>query len=250
MDPFARHGIRHLSASSLNLYVSQPALWCGKYLLKWRDDVGPGAWRGNAVETGCDLAAYNRTAPMEAILAKAIERFEIDAQGDASDEVQKERDAIRLMLEQAVPFFAARPIPIGRQVKVEAWIDGVPVPVIGYLDYLYEDGLVDLKTTHRLPSEPTRSHVAQTAIYWKARKVRPTLFYATTQKKAPFELSDEQLAEGWSDMERAAKALMSMLRRAQSGRDALEMFAPDFSSFYWSDATKALAMGAYSQNAA
>ena len=52
MTAFARHGIDHLSASSVNLFIAQPALWCASYLMKKRPPVGPAAHRGTAIECG------------------------------------------------------------------------------------------------------------------------------------------------------------------------------------------------------
>ena len=33
---FEKHGISHLSASSINLFIAQPAMWCVSYLMKRR----------------------------------------------------------------------------------------------------------------------------------------------------------------------------------------------------------------------
>jgi hypothetical protein len=33
-DPFARHGIKHLSPSSLNMWRNSPGIWTLKYLLR------------------------------------------------------------------------------------------------------------------------------------------------------------------------------------------------------------------------
>ena len=61
-DPFERHGIDHLSPSSLRLWRDAPAVWIGKYLLRAPDEVGPGAWRGKAVEAGVDQLLYGQQA--------------------------------------------------------------------------------------------------------------------------------------------------------------------------------------------
>lgn len=243
-DPFEKHGIKHISASSLNLYKAQPALWCGKYLLGWKDDVGPAAWRGSAVEAGLDLALYDRSAPFEAVAAKAFERFDLDAMGEVTDKIDKEREAIPAMVQQAFAAAGGWGIPNARQFKIEAWIDGIPVPVIGYVDYKYDTFLADLKTTHRLPSEPQGNHAAQVAGYWKATGLPPRLLYATSKKAAVYELTPEQCEAAWDDLRRAAFALQSMLRKVSDGTEALSIFAPDFDSFYWADATKAACMEA------
>ena len=50
MNPFERHGIGHLSASSINLYAAQPAIWVMQRLLKKAGPVGAAAHRGTAAD--------------------------------------------------------------------------------------------------------------------------------------------------------------------------------------------------------
>ena len=58
MNAFERHGIAHLSASSLSTFAAQPALWCMEKLLKKRGPVGCSAHRGTAAETGIVMVLY------------------------------------------------------------------------------------------------------------------------------------------------------------------------------------------------
>jgi hypothetical protein len=236
---FERHGIKHLSASSLNLYKAQPSLWVGKYLLKWKDEVGPAAWRGSAVEAGLDRILYPFETDGKTPIEVAMERFELDAQGELDDgKIDKERESIAAMVEQAKEAVQGWGVPTARQFKVETWIDGIDVPLIGYCDYSFDGFVSDLKTTHRLPSTPQGNHVAQVAGYWKATGKAQRIIYATTKKHAVYEVAEEELAAGWADLTRAAYSLRHMLRKASDGNDALQFFAPDFDSFYWADSTK------------
>lgn len=52
MNGFARHGIEHLSASSLNLWAAEPAVWAMERLLGFRSPVSALMARGKAVEEG------------------------------------------------------------------------------------------------------------------------------------------------------------------------------------------------------
>jgi hypothetical protein len=52
MNAFERHGIDHLSASSLNLWRASPGLWCARYLADLKEDGNLAMWRGTAVEAG------------------------------------------------------------------------------------------------------------------------------------------------------------------------------------------------------
>ena len=62
-------------------------------------------------------------------------------------------------------------IPTGYQERVEIRLEDVPVPLIGYPDWTFDDHglLVDLKTTERLPSSISDAHGRQGAVYARAR---------------------------------------------------------------------------------
>ena len=49
-DPFADHGIDHLSPSSINAYISDPCIWIMRYLYGFRNGGGPAMWRGTCVD--------------------------------------------------------------------------------------------------------------------------------------------------------------------------------------------------------
>ena len=242
MNPFARHGIGHLSASSLALYRNEPALWCLKYLHRVKDEAGPAAKRGTAVEAGVDALAYGFDEAQA--IQTALDNFAVNTAGEASDEIEKERAAIPHMMRQAFALLKPLGTPEARQVKIEFWLDRIEVPLIGYVDYVYDGALVDLKTTHALPSKPRPDHVAQVALYACARNEKPALLYATT-KKAVIYRDEIDLNEGIRVIQRSARALRAMLSRCEDKHQASAMFAPDFERFYWNDQTKAAAMEVY-----
>ena len=49
-NPFANHGIEHLSISKINLWITDPAKFVATYLCKVPSSVGVGAFRGTSVE--------------------------------------------------------------------------------------------------------------------------------------------------------------------------------------------------------
>ena len=75
-DPFATHGIGHLSASSLNTYASQPAAWAMSYLLKRRLPVGAAAHRGTAIEAGVSAGLFDPAKPVEDCIAIALAEYD------------------------------------------------------------------------------------------------------------------------------------------------------------------------------
>lgn len=235
MTPFQKHNIRHLSPSSLALYQAEPALWCGRYLLGWPNEVGAAAWVGSAVEDGLTAFLHGEPEPLE----HAYRSYDRQAAGLIDDAVAKGRLEIQPMLDQAMLALngkdGCRPIS---QAKVEYFFEGVSIPIIGYIDYSSPalDGGLDLKTTRAMPSEARPAHLAQVGFYSLARKEPFRLLYVTPKKWAFYPLVDAEAAV--RPLVLAARAIQNMLDKADSGTDAITMFAADTSSFYWTDASR------------
>jgi len=230
-DPFERHGIDHLSPSSLRLWREAPAVWIGKYLLRAPDESGPGAWRGQAVEAGVDRLLYecDDTVATNAMRAKWNEL----AQGLIDPDVEKEQDALDAFLDQAKRAFAGMPVPLQRQAKVELQLPGISVPLLGYADWRWADKGTDLKTTWRVPSTPDPAHVEQVACYSMFHGVPYSLTYVSNRKWIRYEIIHEVATDAWDRVIETAHAVRSFLAHVDGAHDALSMFAPDYTSFYF-----------------
>src|SRR3546814_8749682 len=66
-----------------------------------------------------------------------MERFELDAAGEASDACEKERAAIGEFLVRACEAFKPHGQPTARQLRIQYRLDEIEVPLIGYVDYSY-----------------------------------------------------------------------------------------------------------------
>ena len=180
---------------------------------------------------------------MEACTKAALDNFALNTGGVIDDDHDEERDAIPPMLGQAMAAMKGAPRLVARQVAIETWLDGIGVPVIGYCDYVLEDAaIVDLKTTHRMPSGPKPDHLRQVAVYNKARQAPVSLLYVTTKKFARLHIPQEACDDAIRDMTRVATSLQSILSVCDTATDAGRFVAPDFSKFYWNADTRKLAM--------
>jgi len=230
-DPFERHGIDHLSPSSLRLWRDAPAVWIGKYLLRAPDEVGPGAWRGKAVEAGVDQLLYGQQA---GAAADAMRRqWDLDAQGVVEPDALKEYEALGDFLLQARIAFDKHPIPLQRQARITLTIPGISVPLIGYADWLWLDHGTDLKTTWRMPGQPDPAHVEQVSCYSMFHGVPFSLTYVTPKKWTRYEITSVMASEAYDRVVEGANAIRSMLAHVDSAHDALSMFSPDYSSYYF-----------------
>ena len=235
MNAFEKHGINHLSASSLNEWMNDPLIWSIKYLGKHRDEYAPAAWRGNAVEDGLTAVLHGKDGA-----GVAANTFENNAMGDLSDEVEAERKLVAPMLAQAAKWTPPSKL-MGAQVKVEHWFDGVPVPAVGYIDYVFDCGtIVDLKTTKACPSAPRANHTRQVALYRAARNNAPaSLLYVTHAKHACYPVGDNQAAEGLAELRCAALTLERFLSVVDGAQDAMHMLPLNTDDFRVSASLKA-----------
>lgn len=237
--------LERLSPSQLVLYRANPCLWLGKYYMGWKDEAGPAAWRGSAVEAGLNvwLAGWvSGPSANNGPYDTARVRFELDAQGDVSEEVDKQRQLVNPMIDEAARACATLPLRPTTQMRCEHFLDGVNVPLLCFVDYDYPDFLFDLKTTERIPTEPRADHVLQCAIYSAARKKPARLLYVSAKKHQWFELTGEQVAEGLADARRAAQAIVALCEIFDLPTQAARTMCPNWDDFRWSDATKAKAM--------
>lgn len=119
MSPFERHGIGHLSPSSLALYRAASALWVLRYLFGVRDEEIPFAWRGKAVELAVSAVVFDGASDEDAIEI-AMAAFEGQAQGEVSADINRERNGISGIVRRAAWIFRKLGRPLGQQHRVES----------------------------------------------------------------------------------------------------------------------------------
>ena len=244
MNPFEKFGIEHLSYSQASLYKSQPAAWVFRYLFGIKDDGGPALWRGRAVEKGLDTYLFTQNVA-QAAQAASIEYANL-SQGLADDKSEAERANVSECLKQAI---AAMPgqLPITRQRKIEVRMDGIEVPIIGYVDYEWPEYGLDLKTTLRLPSQPNPGHVEQVSVYAHALGKPFSLLYVTPKKSAVYHVADETAAKAYARVHQTFKAIRSMLDTVSGPHQAAALFAPDYEHYVWSPELMTKAQEVYGQ---
>jgi hypothetical protein len=225
----ARHGIKHVSPSSLNLWIANPHQWCRRYLNREKDSVGPAAWRGTAVEMG--LTYLVRYGILGAASEAALYTFDMNVpNGELTPAIEKERELIIPMVERLAKM--SWPVDLlATQIKIEHWLEGCDVPCIGYLDFAFSDQDLDLKTTKRLPSEPSAPHVRQVSLYRAARKRPGSLLYVTDKKEAEYPVTDDMMQSALDDMTVAAKSLSRFLSKMENAEEALSCLPVNYDDF-------------------
>ncbi len=246
MNSFAKHNIDHLSASNVNLFVSQPALWCASYLMKRKTPVGPAAHRGTAIECGVEAGLFDPEMPLEECHKLALKKYDSLTRGvllNTDPRVEKERGVIADSVSVALAELRQYGIPDkpedGRQHKIEVMLDGVPIPFLGYLDFKWSShGIIgDLKSTARIPSEVSPPHCRQGAIYTQSSNgnMATRMMYVSAKKIAVYQVDD--CARHISEMVRIAKAIEGFLSLSDDPEKLTRSLYPDHTSFYWGDAS-------------
>lgn len=241
-NAFERHGINHLSASSVNLFIAQPAMWCCSYLMKRRTPVGPAAHRGTAIEAGVEAGLFDPAMPVAECQRIANEKFHGLTRLSADARIEKERATIAPSVEIALAELRQYGVPEGtgedngRQHKISLTLPGIAIPVIGYLDFLFADHgiIVDLKTAARLPSEISPAHARQGAIYTKYGSNQQVRMAYVSPKGIKVYVVEDVVAH-IASFTQAAQAIERLLSLSDDSEKLTRCFAPDLSSFYWSD---------------
>ena len=235
-DIAKRFGLRHFSHSNLDLARNDLGLWVLRYLFKVYDPGNAAMERGKAVEHGCYVGHVGSEFdnPIEEALREYNKATALGVNGEARD---RERENIPLMVQQYIDLFDGNlPTLEGFQRRIEVEIPGCPVPVIGYTDFDFEDAVVDLKTTTRLPSAISAAHRRQGAIYSRASGNRGVDFiYVTPKKAARYQLENSD--QDWLEVCQTAHRLLRFLDKFETREELAAAVIPNFDTFYWSSSS-------------
>lgn len=239
MTPFEAHGIEHLSPSSCNTFIGSPAMFVLQKVLKRSTSVGAAAHRGTSAETGVAHGLFNPAAPVSDCVDAAMDQFSrlTALSGDAR--ADKERDALPGFVAQALTELRPYGIPTSAQGKISHTFDGLDVPMIGFYDFEWAQHgkgiLVDLKTSHALPSKISINHARQVALYKAARggELSARITYTTSKKVATYELenSEDHLAA----LGKIGMAIQNFLAVSEDPNELAKLVIPDVDSFYFND---------------
>ena len=256
MNAFEKHGIEHLSPSSINSWINAPSLWILEKLLKFRGQMGASAHRGTATEVGVSLGLFDHAASLETCVAAALPVYDKLTALSGDPKRDAERAVIPGMIKQGLALrehgVPLTPNEEGRfgsapQHKVEIQLEGVGVPVIGYLDWMYADEIIDLKSTLRVPSSMSETHLRQASVYKTAHMDRRVRFFYVSDKRAEkHTLAREQYDVAMRELTCAAQRLGRFLALSDDPLELAAICPHSSESFYFNDpATKAKAIETY-----
>lgn len=234
MSAFATHGIDHLSPSSLNAYLTSPALWVLERLLGKRSPMGAAAHRGTAAEMGVQQMLLGATLGAAQDIAADHYRRLTALSGDPNR--AKEGEAVHGCVYEGYKAIKSLGTPVGYQTRVE-WYDPVylSVPIVGILDWEFPEVIVDLKTQLRLTSAITAAHARQVALYSRTTNKPVKVLYATPTKAALYDLEDPQ--GHFMALVKIGQTLERFLALSSDPKELAALLLPDTDHYYFNNQT-------------
>lgn len=256
MNGFAQHGITHLSASSLNVAAQELPLYVMERLLGWRSPTNAAMARGKAAEEGIHAGLLKPDMPLSECVGKALSAFDAEMRFAGDPGREKERELIPGYVENGLAELRLYGVPTGYQEKISIQLDDVPVPVIGFIDWRFDQHgmVVDLKTTERLPSSLSVAHARQGAIYAKAHGnyamrfayVKPKASKSDGRSCIVLELDRETVNAEIAALTNIAQRLNRFLSLSKDPHELAGLLIPNYESFYWNNpATRAQGLSVF-----
>ena len=230
-DVFKIHGINHLSPSSINTYISDPPMWVARYLFKVKSPSGAAAVRGIATDSALASKYKNGDFDYEALDAKFLTLcMESDISLNTKS-AEKERKLLKSFGEVIDENFNYEDLE-DYQERVEVKLEDLPVPIMGYIDFRFKNKIVDLKTSSRMPSEPTDAQKRQMALYSMAYpNSEVDLFFATHKDYKTFTLKN--LEEYKKQLEKVAYTIQRFLSISDDKHELASLVYPNLDSWMW-----------------
>jgi hypothetical protein len=233
---FEAHGIKHLSPSACNAYTGSPAAFVLQRLLKRDMPVGAAAHRGTASETGVAHGLINPSASVGECIALALDEFDKLTAFSRDPRKDKERDGIAGFVTQGLAELRPYGVPTKLQGKVSYEVEGLEVPIIGFFDFEWAQHgiLVDLKTSHSVPSKISTNHARQVALYKATRGSESArICYTSPKKTACYELEDAE--EHLKSLVTISMTIQRFLSISDDPMELAQLVVPDVDSFYFND---------------
>tara|TARA_R100000234_G_C4960887_1_gene161734 strand:+ start:193 stop:936 length:744 start_codon:yes stop_codon:yes gene_type:complete len=235
-DPFNAHGINWLSPSSINTYINDPPMWVLRYLFKVKSPSGAAAVRGNALEFALEKKFSEGEMDYANLEAKFMTLCAESMIALDTKSAQKEMKTLNSFGEVIDKSFDYDNLET-YQEKVEVKLNDVSIPILGYIDFRFKDRIVDLKTTTRMPAEPTEAQKRQMALYSMAYpNNKIDLFFASPKDHRKFTL--DNLSEYKKQLEKVAHTIQRFLSISNDKYELASLVYPNFDSWTWGSKMK------------
>lgn len=251
-------GVYHFSPSQLNRPLAN---WMFEYVYLSKEKrreivVGENAAFGTAVHTVIQAVTCHGQDINEAV-EEAMTGYDFHPANFSQDKRDKFRELIPAAATVGIDLLS--PLFAGAQEerKIELTLDGVLVPVMGYVDLFKDGSLAEIKTKAprqgavkkdgtrgwtkaSLPKEPAWEHIMQAAVYWKATGATPNIAYVSSDDGVIYnpdncdKMSEDVLNFAIEEIRRKAITRQNLLAVSTDPKVLAGLMEPDFNHpFYW-----------------
>lgn len=238
-NPFEQHNFTYLSASRINQYVADVPMFVLKYLFNISDQTNPSALRGHVVEYGLNRVFLEKSVNDVLLNAEFDKKLVEENIFDEHDEKQKtERQVVADCFAMAKDNCKYEQL-LKYQDKIEVHFEDLPIHFIGYIDFVFNDCIVDLKTTTRMPSELPTNVKRQMALYNMAYPDKQIFVdYVTPKKHKRFDMSLEEVSFYQQEIYKISMNIQNLLGMSDNPYELASMFYPNYDNWMWSNNMK------------
>jgi hypothetical protein len=201
--------------------------------------------RGKAAEEGIHVGLVDNSKTVDECTAIALSAYDTEMAFIQDEKRDSERQNIPGYVEHGLAELRQYGVPTAYQDRVEYRLDDVPVPVIGFIDWRFDQHglIVDLKTSERLPSAISSSHARQGAIYARAHSnygmrfayVKPSPGKKDGRAVTVYELEHDEIDRQIVALRQIALRLERFLRLSRDPQELSALLVPDYDGFYWAN---------------
>ena len=244
MEAFKKHKIKHISASNINTFITNPAEWVINYIYKLPFPSSAAAERGKYIEKALFHILGNGVSVEKALeeqtyfFAETCKEMKVP-----EEEYLKEKEFVEKAIKILPKHLSKFGKITGYQNKIGYNYKGIDI--IGYTDFDFElpDGsplILDLKTTKKI-NVSTGHKIAQ-HIYKTATNKPNKLFYVkvlkTKEEVEEYELTDEDNVKIPLLIHQAIENMNYLCSLANSKDDFKRLITPNPDDWKWNDETK------------
>ena len=258
-ERFNKNGLYHFSNSQLQKPVAN---WFYDYIYLSPEErrkiiVGENAALGTSAHSGIQNVLCNGVE-IEQAIDDAVMEFEFHPANHSEEKRVKFREVLPDMIHTGVNLMAEDFTGAEEERKIELRLEGVILPVIGFVDLFAEGKFAEIKTKAprmgaprkdgtrgwskgSLPKQPDFSHVQQAAIYNLATGAEPNIVYVSSTDGIIFtpqnceQLSDNYLSYAIDEVRRKCILRQNLLAISDDPKTLAGILEPDFGSFYWAN---------------
>ena len=224
------------SFSSVSQFSKSPCQWICTYGLGLRSPSNPAMTRGNLSEFGTyyKIKRGMQQKDDKAFAKLITHRFKklkfLDAEKEIANAIEIAKQFEKVLYERQL-----RNI-VGYQSQMIKNIDGLKYPVRAFTDFEFDNIIVDAKSTLRMPPYPKSDHLRQQALYSKLYGKPTALLYATPKKTMFYELTKEDIENGYNELFNHFKSLENYIIKCNNNLEEAIKITPlntDPNPFAW-----------------